>query len=325
MASSSQLMVVNDPEVVQEFDRDISEFLVSISGKFLGMNPNDLMQSTGLRQLIARNMRWFQNTPDWMKVVGLLVAKKFNGEVRHRNAMLEPLSGGHSYAPLLSSSTSSSSFVNEDVKEEEDVSEDIKQPLLPNKRSESIPFPTKKARKSKTYQESVSPEDHIPFSDDTAKETEDDMLACVYGTPLVVASSSTSSMSTSFSSNDEKKNTKKKKTESKSIQPKRKAMVMMMTEETEKANDIQMTVVDGPKKKHRKVSSGSPDTPLVPIRKEPTKKKVSSRNKSVAAPESFSSVDVIDVDADDEREPENKSIDSLSCVHSDDVVTFMQL
>lgn len=136
-----------DPDVVQEFDRDISEFLVSVSGSFLGINPSELMQSTGLRQLIARNMRWFQNTPDWMKVVGLLIAKKFNGEVRNRNAFLE--ASISSFNPLLTSS-SSSSFVSEGLSDEALET----QPLL-LRRSMPIPIPDKSEE---------AQEDHIPFT-----------------------------------------------------------------------------------------------------------------------------------------------------------------
>ena len=154
----------SDPDIVLEFDRDISEFLVSVSGSFLGMNPNELMQSNGLRQLIARNMRWFQNTPDWMKVLGLLIAKKFNGEVRNRTAAISDVP----YVPLLSSSSSSSassSFFNEvvDVNKNDESSEPQPQP---QQRSMPIPFPSK---------QSSSSEDHNISFNNSMETKEDDI------------------------------------------------------------------------------------------------------------------------------------------------------
>lgn len=72
----------DDPDVIGEFDRDVSEAMVTIGGRFVGLNPDELMHSQGLRKLVARNIRWFQNTPDWLKLIGLVVAKRLNSAVR---------------------------------------------------------------------------------------------------------------------------------------------------------------------------------------------------------------------------------------------------
>lgn len=76
-----------DPDVIGEFDRDVSEAMVTIGGRFVGLDPQELMHSQGLRKLVARNIRWFQNTPDWLKLVGLVVAKRLNSAVRSTSIM----------------------------------------------------------------------------------------------------------------------------------------------------------------------------------------------------------------------------------------------
>lgn len=82
--SSSSSGLVADPEVTGEFDRDVSEAMVTIGGRFVGLDPQELMGSNGLRKLVARNIRWFQNTPDWLKLIGLVVAKRLNSAVRQQ-------------------------------------------------------------------------------------------------------------------------------------------------------------------------------------------------------------------------------------------------
>lgn len=82
-ASSSQEDTgAHDPDVIGEFDHDVSEAMVTLGGRFVGLNPQELLQSQGLRKLVARNIRWFQNTPDWLKLIGLVVAKRLNSAVR---------------------------------------------------------------------------------------------------------------------------------------------------------------------------------------------------------------------------------------------------
>lgn len=74
--------VDSDLDVTSEFDRDVSEAMVTLGGRVMGLDPHDLMHSKGLCKLVARNIRWFQNTPDWLKLVGLVVAKRLNSAVR---------------------------------------------------------------------------------------------------------------------------------------------------------------------------------------------------------------------------------------------------
>lgn len=207
-----------DPDVVREFDRDISECLVSVSGSFLGMNPNELMQSNGLRQLIARNMRWFQNTPDWMKIIGLVVAKKFNGEVRNRNAILT-----NAYQRM---SSSSSSFVNE-----EDINTLIEeealevQPLLLHHQHRSLPIPIPTTNQT-------TQEDHISFFNDSgmvsSSSSDDKMVQKSDDTPTTPqtesvkenkkkSKKSSSGQSIDKSKDEEDRKTKKKVT--KDVQP----------------------------------------------------------------------------------------------------------
>lgn len=89
VASSSTLPPpTEDQDVLREFDHDMAEAIVSVGGRFVGLRTEDLMQSPGLRKLIARNMRWFQNTPDWLKMIVLLLAKRVNGEVRRRHHLV---------------------------------------------------------------------------------------------------------------------------------------------------------------------------------------------------------------------------------------------
>lgn len=64
--------------VVREFDRDVAEAILSVGGHLMGISPAELSQSTGMRILVARNIRWFQNTPDCIKLMGLMAAKKMN-------------------------------------------------------------------------------------------------------------------------------------------------------------------------------------------------------------------------------------------------------
>lgn len=78
---SSQSSSLTDPEVIAEFDRDISRVVTHVTGRWMGLSDTELQQSPALRQLVSRNMRWFQHTPDWMKLMGIVVAKKVNSLV----------------------------------------------------------------------------------------------------------------------------------------------------------------------------------------------------------------------------------------------------
>lgn len=70
--------------VVREFDRDVAEAILSVGGHFMGISPGELSQSQGMRILVARNIRWFQNTPDFLKLMGLMAAKKMNNILAKR-------------------------------------------------------------------------------------------------------------------------------------------------------------------------------------------------------------------------------------------------
>lgn len=67
-----------DVDVVREFDQDVATALVCLGGSFLGLPQEDLLESPGMRKLVARNIRWFQGTPDVLKLLGLMAAKKLN-------------------------------------------------------------------------------------------------------------------------------------------------------------------------------------------------------------------------------------------------------
>lgn len=87
--------LTHDPDVIGEFDRDVSEAMVTIGGRVVGLDPQELMGSQGLRKLVARNIRWFQNTPDWLKLIGLVVAKRLNSAVRTAtNPVTTDVNGG---------------------------------------------------------------------------------------------------------------------------------------------------------------------------------------------------------------------------------------
>lgn len=91
-----------DADVLMEFDNDVAEALLSLGGQYLNIPPEELMQSTGLRKLVARNIRWFQKTPDCVKLMGLMLAKKFNGAMYRTDSLKRP------YALLESESSDDS-------------------------------------------------------------------------------------------------------------------------------------------------------------------------------------------------------------------------
>lgn len=67
-----------DAGVHVEFDTDIVDALVYTVGRWLGLDTEQLRDSPGLRTLVSRNIQWFRSSPDWMKLVGLVLAKKLN-------------------------------------------------------------------------------------------------------------------------------------------------------------------------------------------------------------------------------------------------------
>ena len=313
----------SDPDIVLEFDRDISEFLVSVSGSFLGMNPNELMQSNGLRQLIARNMRWFQNTPDWMKVLGLLIAKKFNGEVRNRTAAISDVP----YVPLLSSSSSSSassSFFNEvvDVNKNDESSEPQPQP---QQRSMPIPFPIKQSSSSEDH--NISFKNSSPLSSLEEEDEEEEMINETKKNQVLLVASSSSSSSLSSPTTITPKN-KKNRPKKLDIQK-----IMDIAKTTPKREVMKKIDLDKRNKKrnHAKLTKDCGDTDVNDKKKKKKKsKKVSSGDKQLSSavtisPNSIKSafIDVIDVDAEDDDDYGNKMMgatsdddDNMMCVSS---------
>ena len=67
-----------DAGVHMEFDTDIVDALVYTVGRWLGLDTEQLRDSPGLRTLVSRNIQWFRASPDWMKLLGLVMAKKLN-------------------------------------------------------------------------------------------------------------------------------------------------------------------------------------------------------------------------------------------------------
>lgn len=67
-----------DAGVHMEFDTDIVDALVYTVGRWMGLDTEQLRDSPGLRTLVSRNIQWFRASPDWMKLLGLVMAKKLN-------------------------------------------------------------------------------------------------------------------------------------------------------------------------------------------------------------------------------------------------------
>lgn len=63
-----------------EMDADIAWSLTHYLEHCLGIPANMLTDSVGLRTLLQRHLQWLQMTPEWMQLVGLLLAKRW----RHR-------------------------------------------------------------------------------------------------------------------------------------------------------------------------------------------------------------------------------------------------
>lgn len=68
----------HDVGVHLEFDTDVVDALVYTVGRWMGLDTEQLRDSPGLRTLVSRNIQWFRASPDWMKLLGLVLAKKLN-------------------------------------------------------------------------------------------------------------------------------------------------------------------------------------------------------------------------------------------------------
>lgn len=95
----------SDSDVLMEFDHDVAEAILSAGGQYLNIPPAELIQSTGLRKLVARNIRWFQRTPDCVKLMGLMLAKKVNGMI-HQNRHVK-----RTYSQLVQSASTVSDII----------------------------------------------------------------------------------------------------------------------------------------------------------------------------------------------------------------------
>lgn len=71
-------VIEEDRGVHTEFDTDIVDALVYTVGRWMGLDIEQLRDSPGLRTLVSRNIEWFRSSPDWMKLAGLILAKKLN-------------------------------------------------------------------------------------------------------------------------------------------------------------------------------------------------------------------------------------------------------
>lgn len=67
-----------DAGVHLEFDTDVVDALVYTVGRWMGLDAEQLRDSPGLRTLVSRNIQWFRASPDWLKLAGLVMAKKLN-------------------------------------------------------------------------------------------------------------------------------------------------------------------------------------------------------------------------------------------------------
>lgn len=68
----------SDMGVQVEFDTDVVDALVYTVGRWLGLDADQLRESPGLKTLVSRNIQWFKASPDWIKLAGLVMAKKIN-------------------------------------------------------------------------------------------------------------------------------------------------------------------------------------------------------------------------------------------------------
>lgn len=90
-----------DMDVVREIDHDVATAVVSVGGSLLGLPQEELMQSQGMRKLVARNMQWFQGSPDFIKMIGLVAAKKLNQIVQRRHPPALPYCSSLDQPPRL--------------------------------------------------------------------------------------------------------------------------------------------------------------------------------------------------------------------------------
>jgi hypothetical protein len=105
-----------DRDIINEFDNDVATAIMQVGGSVLGISQDELNKSSGLRKLVARNIRWFQGTHDAVKLAGLLCAKKLNNCVHHHQSNQLNLTSDYPSTPqsydALPSSSSSVTFMS---------------------------------------------------------------------------------------------------------------------------------------------------------------------------------------------------------------------
>jgi len=69
-------VVMNHGTLVDEVNRDVSDLVTTMCGKFLNISEDHLRNSQGLNQFISQHVDLFRNVPDWMKVLAFLGTKK---------------------------------------------------------------------------------------------------------------------------------------------------------------------------------------------------------------------------------------------------------
>lgn len=74
--------IYNSPVWWQEMDEDVAWTLTQWLEQCMGVPSHVLTDSTGLRTLVRRQLGWIQHTPEWMQLIGLLLAKRW----RHRSS-----------------------------------------------------------------------------------------------------------------------------------------------------------------------------------------------------------------------------------------------
>jgi hypothetical protein len=105
-----------DRDIINEFDNDVATAIMQVGGSVLGISQDELNKSSGLRKLVARNIRWFQGTHDAVKLAGLLCAKKLNHCVNQHQSNQLNLTSDYPSTPqsydALTSSSSSVTFMS---------------------------------------------------------------------------------------------------------------------------------------------------------------------------------------------------------------------
>ena len=66
------------PVIMHEWNAEASTLVTVLAARFMGMEPRSLANSPGLRALVVQQLGWLHPAPDWLKLAGLLLTKKWN-------------------------------------------------------------------------------------------------------------------------------------------------------------------------------------------------------------------------------------------------------